>query len=84
MVKPETCPDSKALFEICDLLLKRMKTLSIWKENIAQEFDFLQTFMRFEITWKLPRKIGLAVYLCTEHYPTILCFTFMRTCINCP
>ena len=42
MVKLETCSDSKALFEICDLLVKRMKTLSIWKENIAQEFDLLQ------------------------------------------
>ena len=50
MVKPETCPDAKGLFEICDLLVKRMKTLSIWKENIAEEFDLLQTFMRFEIT----------------------------------
>ena len=65
MVKPETCPDSKALFEICDLLLKRMKTLSIWKENIAQEFDFSQTFMRFEITWKFSEKnrfSGKSVY----------------------
>lgn len=41
MVKPETCQDSKGLIEICDLLVKRMKTLSIWKENIAQEFDLL-------------------------------------------
>lgn len=50
MVKPETCPDAKVLFEICDLVVKRMKTLSTWKENIAQEFHLLQTFMRFEIT----------------------------------
>ena len=42
MVKPETCPDAKGLFEICDLLVKIMTTLSIWKENIAQEFDLLQ------------------------------------------
>ena len=65
MVKPETCPDSKGLFEICDLLVKRMKTLSIWKENIAEEFDFLQTFMRFEITWKFSEKnrfSGISVY----------------------
>ena len=41
LVKPETS-DSKGLFEICDLLVKRMKTLSIWKDNTAQEFDLLQ------------------------------------------
>ena len=42
----------------------------------------ITTFMRFEITWKYSEKNRLN--LCTEHYPTILCFTFMRTCINCP
>lgn len=58
MLKPETCPDAKGLFEIFDLLVKRMYTLSIWKENIAQEFHLLQHSRGLRLHENILKKIG--------------------------